>query len=170
MDSAVISEELLGEWVVRGIEALSKDGRRLGVIDDDLDEIDPEWSWDSGTMDEVASLFRLVAGLVPPGWDGVLEVEATMEDSADMKVGAPNVKELRPHLMYPPTLFLNSPWRFLVFPERPREVFRWVWETDPWEITDFRTRVVFASGRSPEEREFGGEFYNVVLFTRYGPW
>jgi hypothetical protein len=132
-----------------------------------LDEVDPAWEWPEATMGAAVSIFKAVAGMVPPGWDGTLQMQVALGSSEGLLVGEPDVSRMAPDDMLAPLLVLNAPRFYTTILTAPREQYRWWWDEDPWGVTDGSTMASFIASRRHDEWERHGEYRNLVEFKRY---
>jgi hypothetical protein len=163
----VIQESKVKGWLTAAVATLTDPTSDVLTVSEDLDLIDPGWGWFEAYMREAATLFQKVAGLVPFGWDGMLTMTVALNGSDMLVTAEPHPGLTTPYDHRAPKVCLFAPRYFTTVPDMPREEYRWIWDDDPWGVTDSSTRVWFVSSRSHEERERDGKYRNVVEFRRY---
>jgi hypothetical protein len=168
----MIDRSMMEAWMRRGIEILT--AAEGGAVEtwDDLDCVEPGWTWSERTMVEASSIFEVACEVVPADWSGVfnmtvvLPLSETMIGAAD-GIDLVSLEGVRPSRGYPPYFYLYSLEYFASNHFGSLEQFEWVWDGNPWGLCPPRARVSFVSSRSLVEKQMGEEFSNRVEFTRY---
>jgi hypothetical protein len=164
----LIPDHILQDWLDSTVKALEAENATRFSDSAHFDEIDPAWSLAGNTLAAACLTFQSAARLLSPGWDGVLSLIAPLRGSSSLRVGRPRLDRLRPHELEPPSLYLFTSDYYTRVPDDFREEFRWVCDSDPWDVTDTQTRVMVVSGRIPSSRQSEvRDYYNDVRVTRY---
>jgi hypothetical protein len=138
-----IDEKKFGEWLRAASRQFRTRSDEVDTVEDDLNEIDPNWWWKDATLDEAASVFGELVAAIPADFDWKLVFIVLLKDSAELGTFPPDVNKMVPDDFFPPSLHLHaSEWYMTPGPLGSWEQ-SWGWLEDPWGVTGDRTRVSF---------------------------
>jgi hypothetical protein len=168
MDSPyLIPDRILQDWLDGTIKDLEAEKATRFAGSAHFDEIDSAWSLSANTLAAACLTFQSAARLLTPGWSGILFMVAPLRGSYALHAGRPRFDRLRPHELEPPSLYLSTRDYDARIKYDFREGYRWVCDSDPWGVTDARTRVMIVSGRIPSSRQVEvREYYNGLHIIR----
>jgi hypothetical protein len=165
--SQEIDVEKFQTWLNAAAKQFDRKPGDVITVEDDMDEIDPDWWWKAGTIEEAGSVFRGIAAAMPSDFAWNLVVIVVLKSAPRLDALPPNVGEMVVDTFFPPYLHLHAGESYMVPGWSGCEEHSWTWSEDPWGLTGDRTRVSFSHwSLISEDDDWGPE--DQLVFRYYG--